>query len=308
MQKMFDNKIKSPITNSYNIKLIKNINTKNIIIDYQKILPNIQVSLYFRDIKKISIYECIDTGYQFFYPYIEGSDIYYSKLGNLAWYYSAWKWEHNIALNYIKENSNLLEVGSGKGGFILSLKEKIQCNSTGLELNPDIKKITNEYNINLLNETIQVHSKNNIEKYDIVCSFQVLEHISGVNNVINSMIKSLKPKGKLIISVPNNDSFIKDNPLPSKVLNMPPHHVGLWNKTSLTNLTKYFNIKLIEIKEEPLQESSVQTYISTKFYKIFKSQLLLKIFNKLKVGYFISKFIKKEKITGHTIIAIYEKN
>ena len=95
-------KIRSPLTKLRNTQLEKVLETDFIIDCYKKQL-NIDVSKYFKDIKKISIYKCLDTGYRFYYPLnIYGDGKFYESLEKHSWYYMDWKWEHEIASNIIK--------------------------------------------------------------------------------------------------------------------------------------------------------------------------------------------------------------
>ena len=265
------NEVRSPITNSLNTIKIKDISINQLVNDYKIILPEIEVEKYFGGKSTIELYECKDTNYRFYYPFnLDGDDEFYVHLGKLSWYYLRWKWEHQFALECINKGSKVLEVGAGKGDFIRELIEKLNCKCTGLELNPDIKDICDKYGVDLRNETIQNHALNNLNVYDTICTFQVLEHVSDVSGFIKGMVDCLKPKGTLIIAVPNNDTFIKDNPLPSKALNMPPHHVGLWTETSLSKIASCFGLELVAIDFEPLQQSNMDTYICCRYSKTIR--------------------------------------
>ena len=161
----------------------------------------------------------------------------------------------------------------------------------------------------MYNESIQYHSKNNFEKYDIVCSYQVLEHIGKPYSFLKSQIDCLKIGGKLIISVPNNDSFIKLDK--GGILNMPPHHMGLWKRRSLKNLTKVFNLKVVNVHYEPLQDYHLDWYVDSFIEKrINKNVYLRRIFEKFFSRKFIRAFAKRnyKRIRGHTIMVEYIKH
>lgn len=298
--------IKSPLTGNSNTVFEKNILCSDIIEKYSKTY-NIDVSRFFYDIESIQVYKCEETGYRFFYPFnIDGDGLFYEQLQIFNWYYMPWKWEHEQTFNIIKPNDKVLEIGCAKGHFVEKLSiEGIDC--VGLELNKDAVDQGRSKGLMILDETIQVHSKHNPEKYDIVCSFQVMEHISSIRDVLQASINSLKKGGKLIISVPNNDSFLGyDN---NNYLNMPPHHMGLWNESSLKAITNIFNIKLDKIYLEPLQSyhkdyfSNIMIKHYLERFKMFSSiteRILPKILPK-----FISVFPKK--IKAFTIQAVYIK-
>ena len=60
-------KIISPITKKENVRLVKSLKVKDIIKVYQGF--KIDVNSYFPNLKTISIYECNETGYRFYYPF-----------------------------------------------------------------------------------------------------------------------------------------------------------------------------------------------------------------------------------------------
>jgi 2-polyprenyl-3-methyl-5-hydroxy-6-metoxy-1,4-benzoquinol methylase len=298
---------KSPLTNNQNIKRIKNIPVKTIINNWKT--SNINVERFFNNLKKINIYECLDTGYKFYYPLnLEGDDQFYQDLQQFDWYYFDWKWEYDQALEQIGEEKKILEIGCGPGDFLIKLKKR-NCDCTGLEFNQKALEKSRGKGLTVIKETIQEHSKNNQGKYDVVISFQVMEHIARIDEAIRASLDCLKPDGQLIISVPNNDSFIKKDKDP--LLNMPPHHMGLWNKRSLVNLEKYFDLKLKNIYREPLQKYHYKNY-----YNLFLGEKINKLFGRLsgkvnviprKLFFYLLNHGLAKKITGHTIMAIYNK-
>lgn len=304
-------KVKSPLTGSENVELKYEVAISEIYENYKKVLPHIDPNYIFGELKHLEVYKCKDTGYEFFWPLsVFGDDAYYDKLGKLPWYYSPWKWEHEAAAKLIDHGSTVLEVGAAKGDFLKRIKIDKQSKVVGLELNPNVEEYSKLNGVELLNETIQDYALKHANEFDVVCSFQVLEHISYVDTFIQSMIDCLKPGGILIISVPNNDSFISENRLPSKILNMPPHHLGLWKEESLINLQNIFNIKYLDKSIEPLQPALYETYIMHIFYKVFKSDFLVKVLWKLGITKLFKPFILRNKasVVGHSINVYFTKN
>ncbi len=304
--------IKSPLTGSSNVKLIEEISTAYLIENYQKKFQ-IDVSRFFEHIEKVQIYRCLDTQYEFYYPIgnIEGDGKFYEEFQRFEWYYMDWKWEHEVTNGLIRQGDKILEIGSGKGSFVEKMHEKGH-EIVGLELNQDAVQKCQAKNLNVFEQTIQTHLQNHTETYDLVCSFQVMEHISDIKSVLQASVDALKKGGRLLISVPNNQSFIriiKDN-----LLNMPPHHVGLWDKDSLSSLTKIFPLELEKIHYEPLQEYHYFWYrqycyemILEKTFKNAYWRFRLFLDNLIqKYGISIIKFFA-HRIEGHTIMASYIK-
>ena len=116
-----------------------------------------------------------------------------------------------------------------------------------------------------------IHAENNAGKYDIVCLFQVLEHLTELTNFIQAIHKCLKPGGKFCIAVPNNDGFVSYTP--NYTFNLPPHHTILWTERSLRFLANKFGFDVIEAKPELLQdvhkETAYQSYLVSTMKKIF---------------------------------------
>lgn len=306
--------VKSPFTNSP-AKYLYQLETPKIIVNYKSDL-GIDIGKYFNDIVSVKVFECIESGYKFFYPYdISGDSEFYEKLQNFDWYYMPWKWEHEQSLRFFDKKMQVLEVGCAQGEFLSRVKERYDSECVGLEFNKKAIEIGRLKKINILPESIQDHSLYNKNKYDIVCSYQVLEHIDDVKSFIDAQVLCLKSGGKLIISVPNNDSFIKLN-FKTNILNMPPHHMGLWNRRSLKSLSIYYPLKYVNHYYEPIQSyhqdwykstlvNKVNEYISLKYISyIYKySPRFLQEITK-RCGYLFLKLFYRR---GHSILMIFEK-
>jgi SAM-dependent methyltransferase len=301
--------IASILSSSSKAKLIEKIPTKKIINEYKQYLK-IDVKRFFENIPHISLYECKESGVRFFYPFnIEGDSRFYEDLSRNAWYYMEWKWEHEETKKLLKPHFNVLEIGCGKGSFIKAIEPLLINKPIGLELNQESVSSGKQNNIDIRPEFIQTHANSHANHYDVVCSFQVLEHISEINSFLKASIDCLKSGGQLVIAVPNNNSFIKEDPFP--LLNMPPHHMGRWTVDSIARLTDFFPLKVVSIQAEPFQEHHLEYYKRIKLTNILKSTFLSAVFFKLKLDklFFSDKDLlnQNKEINGHSLIAIFEK-
>ena len=187
------------------------------------------------------------------------------------------------------------------------LQEKKSVIVFGLEFNTSSLKKLNDKGIAHSNLPLQKFALQNKEKYSVICSFQVLEHISEVKSFLESKIDCLKPSGMLIISVPNNDSFIKYDK--EDILNMPPHHMGLWNEKSLRSIASIFNLKILNLQKEKLQTYHFNWYQNIMEKRFLGDGVTRKIYKKLKLDLILTFLIQKcsNHITGHTITVIFQK-
>ncbi|OLP18612.1 hypothetical protein BST81_10015 [Leptolyngbya sp. 'hensonii'] len=251
--------LKSPLTGRTNILLETTLDCQKIIQAYQQDYGDaIALAPYFSDLDQVKIYRCLDTGYRFYYPFELAADSdFYARLQTSGSYYSL-RLEHQIATQFFRPSESVLEIGCGIGLFLQQLQQKgLIC--TGLELNQQAVQTACAQGLHVINQEIGEHAENHAESYDIVCFFQVLEHIPQVRPFIQAALAVLKPGGKLIVGVPNNNPFLFEHDC-YHALNLPPHHMGLWDTQSLTSLQDVFNLQLDHLLVEPLQFQDYDHY------------------------------------------------
>ena len=174
--------VKSPIT-GIPAKRIKTYDSAILVEEYRNNY-DIDVSRYFNNHDTFYKYQCPVTGYQFFYPFeIAGDGAFYEKLQQFEWYYLPAKWEHSVAMKYIQENSSVLEIGCATGNFLRKLEKGFnKLNLIGIDLNEKAIAETKQQGIVAINTTIESHAKTIKNEYDVVCAFQLLEHIDTVSS------------------------------------------------------------------------------------------------------------------------------
>ncbi len=287
--------IVSPVTHSNNVELIIEIPSSTIIQQYETEYK-IDVKRFFVNIENVSIYKCLDSGYRFYFPEsIIGDGRLYEDLQKVSdVYYMKWKWEFEIAQKFVKANDALLDIGCGSGNFLVSQKNKTS-NLFGLEFNDLAIKKCKENGLNIFKEYIEEHANSNSEKYDVVTSFQVLEHVFDIKSFIENNLKVLKPGGKLVIGVPHSNPYLYKKDM-MHTLNLPPHHMGLWDEKAFQSLPQFFNMKLEGIYIEPLLE--------LEYWLKLNYNIKIKLPTLLQYAYVktIARFFK-----GRNIVAVYTK-
>lgn len=214
---------------------------------------NCDVSRFFQRMESISIMQCTKTGFRFYYPLqTEGDEQFYEALydKHVEGLYSRSKWEFNEAIQQIEEGSRVLDIGGGGGAFISTLTKNKYVDALALEKNPFAISLLKNKGIKHSDENLNLFTTNNSGYFDVVTAFQVLEHVALPGEFIRSAVKLLRPGGKLIIAVPNSAPyyFKRDR---YHTLNLPPHHMGLWNKAVLEKIATHFSLKKEMIICEP---------------------------------------------------------
>ena len=298
--------VNCPITNSTNVKLVEKIEAEKIATYYDGF--GIETRDAFKDVEFVLKYLSIDSGYRFFYPFsIQGTASLYEKLQKLDWYYQEQKWEHVKALEWIRSGDRVLEIGCGEGSFLSAIKNKYGGEPVGLELNPSAVDKAVSLGLKVYQKELNDFSLEHREAFDVLCLFQVLEHIADPIRFLQQALYTVKPGGKLIVCVPDNDSLVnkdKENPL-----NLPPHHMGMWNKQSLGFLGHVLAIQVELLEHEPLQPIHVEWYVRTLLKRIVGKRLYYRIVSKTAIPAWMVKRVKATASTihGHSILSVYKK-
>lgn len=103
------------------------------------------------------------------------------------------------------QKGNLLDVGTGTGFFLNEMKD-YGWQVTGVEKSDDAREFAkSEFNLDNLptEELFKLEEKS----YDVVSLWHVLEHIHRLNENMDVFFNLLKRNGKLIIAVPNHESY-----------------------------------------------------------------------------------------------------
>lgn len=249
--------ITSPLTGAATVNKLKVIPVDDLLRDWQAVF-GIDISNELRDCREIYLYQCAETKLKFFVPeHLSGSEQLYAQLQKFDWFYMDTKWEFDVALSDLHGCRDVLEVGSGTGAFV---QRGINAgfNIRGLELSGAALSIAKQKNLPVEKIDLSEISAQYPDHFDAVCSFQVLEHVSNPKEFLHWSISALKPGGKLIVCVPNSDSYLKYQ---YNLLNMPPHHLTQWSRDALFSLEKIFPLQVLSIKYEPLAPYHVVAYL-----------------------------------------------
>lgn len=261
----------SPVTKKNTTELFADFQRADIIELYREQL-NIDVTRFFKDQPVFHLYICKETGYKFYYPQgLDGDGKFYEALQNQLGqgYYHKWKFENQLAFDEIQADDKVLDIGCGVGNFLTKASEKTK-DVYGLELNEKAVNVCLGKGLKVYRELIQEHAIKNEGFYDVVCMFQVLEHIYDVKEFMDASLKVLKKGGKLIIGVPNNEPYFLGYDKYC-TLNLPPHHIGLWNKKVFEKFSTLFNLMILKIEYDTKGRIFTEAYLRAKYFAGVKS-------------------------------------
>ncbi len=140
-------------------------------------------------------------------------------------------------------SGKLLDVGSGTGDF-LALAQKAKWNVYGVEPNSNARALSHNKGITVFENLTDIHETN----FDVITLWHVLEHVQDIDSYIFEISKKLKPKGVLIIAVPNYKSkdaqFYKEYWAAYDV----PRHLWHFSKEGIKRILEKHEFMLLKIK------------------------------------------------------------
>jgi SAM-dependent methyltransferase len=210
--------------------------------------------------KTAAVVACENCGFNFADPFIAGDYEFYNILPQSSGAGTEnWKWEFDKTYKKIAEITTnqkglkLFEIGANTGSFVKRItklipKEHIYCiEYSQIGLN-SLRKAGIEADPRDFHELKQ--DENFRKKFDIICLFQVLEHLDKLEDTFDTFNAVIRPNGHLFIGVPNGKK-IKFNELNNALLDMPPNHIGRYNKKAFEILGEKYGWAIEEITNEP---------------------------------------------------------
>lgn len=211
--------------------------------------------------RSIDLYECGQCGLRFFSPpEVAGDGRLYSELERLPGYYMPRKWEHDVAMQRLRRGERVLEIGCAEGSFVQRLRAELDCDAEGIELNESSAATARSNGIPVEIADVQRLAVENPASYDVVCGFQVLEHVPDPLPFLRAAIALLRPGGRLLMCVPNHDSFLRHQ---WNLLDMPPHHMTQWTARTFRSMQQCLAVQLTWTANEPLAAYHVKGFVTT---------------------------------------------
>ena len=153
----------------------------------------------------------------------------------------------------------ILDVGFGSGGVGIAFSQAGAIVS-GVDVDPELKGIA-ERNALAHNATLDLKIYNGGDLpfsenfFDYVTSSSVLEHVSFPESLLNEMLRVLKPRGRIFLSLPNKYAPLETHTLAYFVSYMPKGMANLYLKL---------------LKRSPLEDDNLHFYTYFDILKMLK--------------------------------------
>ena len=128
----------------------------------------------------------------------------------------------------------LLDFGCGLGGFLSATHAK-GWSSYGIEPHQKVKTKAKKISGREVYSTIGEAQKTN-KKYDVITMWHSLEHVVDLGKTIRFLYNSTKKEGKVVVAVPNHQSFDAKHYKNFWAAYDTPRHIWHFDQKSITNV------------------------------------------------------------------------
>jgi SAM-dependent methyltransferase len=165
------------------------------------------------------------SGLYFFHPAEAGSAAFYRSFYagqggyGLLSDHAAERTDFLAGAAVIRPGDHVLDIGCGQGAFagLVPLADY-----TGLDLHAEALP----GGPRVLRDCLADHADRHPGAYDVVCGFQVIEHVADPLVLAAAMVRCLRPGGLLVLAMPLQGGLLEQ--MPNCLLNLPPHHLSRW--------------------------------------------------------------------------------
>jgi 2-polyprenyl-3-methyl-5-hydroxy-6-metoxy-1,4-benzoquinol methylase len=231
---------------------------------------------------ELDLYRCKSCNFIFQkdYKYIDLSydETYYLREKKISSDFLQQKAEYKFSLikSYLHNKKKIFEIGSSTGE-LLEVCKKNNFEVSGLEISKIASQISEQKGIKVLNAGIDSLSEIN-EKYDAVIMFDVIEHLTDINNFFINLKKILKTGSVIILETPNFNSLLRLLN-PCKWVGYNKYHLIYFNPFNLTMLLNKYGFEKVLLKTSVIDVFSINFLKRTLPYSIVSS-IAKKIFSK----------------------------
>lgn len=256
--------IRSPLTGTDDIERLGAIDAETVVSLYRAEF-GVDVAAAFASAREVGLYRCRTSGLFFFSPAIAGDAGFYADLQKHDWYYEPRKPEYDLAARYVPADAEVLEIGCGAAAFAAYIPGRRYL---GLEFNEAAIARARAAGFQAERRSVQDHAASGA-RADVVCSFQVLEHVTDPLGFVEAAKACVRPGGRLILAVPHGGSYLT-SPGPHLLLNGPPHHLSWWPPETFFWLQEKLGMRLVALDAEPLHARHYGYYLQLLAWRVVR--------------------------------------
>ncbi len=147
---------------------------------------------------------------------------------------------------YKIEKKSLLEIGAGFGTFCAELKSRnVFSRIVAVEPTPDLAETCRGRGLEVIEKPVEQIQLDSKDLFDVIASFEVIEHLFAPADFIGAAINLLKPGGILMMTCPNGKGF--DVETLGVISDTVDHeHLNYFNQESLAKLLNDKGLKVLE--------------------------------------------------------------
>lgn len=145
----------------------------------------------------------------------------------------------------VKTNA-ILEIGAGFGTFCAEVKRRnVFARVVAVEPTPDLAKTCRGRGLEVLEQPVEHIQIDEAGLFDVVASFEVIEHLFAPADFVGHMTRLLKPGGIMMLACPNGQGF--DIETLGTASNTVDHeHLNYFNPKSLSWLLAQRGLEILE--------------------------------------------------------------
>lgn len=133
-----------------------------------------------------------------------------------------------------RKNNKILDVGCGRGFFLETARE-MGWEVYGTEFSATACQLLRDKNITIAEGVLSTNSFNNVQ-FDVITSFEVIEHINNPIEEVEKFYEILRPNGLLYITTPNFNSYLRYILKAEYNVITYPEHLSYYTKKTLGKL------------------------------------------------------------------------
>lgn len=152
----------------------------------------------------------------------------------------------DLCQKYQVDTNAILEIGAGFGTFCGEVKRRnVFTRVVAVEPTPDLAKTCRERGLEVIEKPVEQIQLDAAELFDVVASFEVIEHLFAPADFVGHMTRLLRPGGIMMLACPNGQGF--DIETLGTASNTVDHeHLNYFNPKSLAGLLAQRGLEILE--------------------------------------------------------------